>query len=104
MIVVNARCHVLPDRVDGFIDEVRRIIPLVRGEDGCIRYELVSDVYHPGVFLFIEEWESRDHLDRHLACPHMIDYFAKCATWFSAPTDLTIYQVHSSETVNRQVR
>jgi len=85
----------MPDRRVGFIEEVHRIIPLVRKEKGCIRYELASDVYNPDIFLFIEEWESQRHLDEHLECPHMIAYFAKTNPWQAAPPELTVYEIKS---------
>jgi quinol monooxygenase YgiN len=99
MIMVTAKCRILPDSRAGFIEDVRRIIPLVRKETGCIRYEFVVDVFHPDTFLFLEEWESQEHLDRHLTCHHMREYFAKTASCHSAPTELTIYETTSSQSV-----
>ena len=99
MIVVTARCRILPESRVGFIEEVRRIVPLVCGEDGCIRYELVSDVFDPDTFLFIEAWESQKHLDGHLACRHMKEYFTKTAPYHSAPTELVIYEIQTMRSV-----
>ena len=99
MIVVNAKCRIHPGERAGFIEEVRRIIPLVRNEKGCRRYELLADVFHPDEFLFVEEWESQEHLDDHLTCHHMQDYFGKTASCHSAPPELTIYDVNACRSV-----
>jgi quinol monooxygenase YgiN len=99
MILVNARCRVMPERHSDFIREVQKIVPTVQKENGCIRYELVTDVHIPGVFHFIEEWESQKHLDEHLIQPHMLAYFAKTAPWHAAPTKLKIYDILSSQSI-----
>ena len=99
MILVDARCVIVPERHSDFISEVQKIIPTVRKECGCIRYELVADVHVFGVFHFIEEWESQKHLDEHIARPHMQAYFAQTASWHSAPIELKIYDVHSSRSI-----
>ena len=99
MILVDACCAIVPERHSDFIGEVQKIIPAVRAETGCIRYELVADVHVPGVFHFIEEWESQKHLDEHITRPHMRAYFAKTAPWLSAPTALKIYEVRSSRSM-----
>jgi quinol monooxygenase YgiN len=99
MILVDAHCTIVPERHSDFIREVQEITPTVRKEAGCIRYELVADVHAPGVFHFIEEWESQKHLDEHLVRPHMQSYFAKTARWHSAPTGLKIYEIRSSRSI-----
>ena len=99
MILVDASCTIVPARHSDFISEVQKIIPAVRKESGCIRYELVADVHTSGVFHFIEEWESQKHLDEHIARPHMQAYFAKTAPWHSSPTKLKIYEIQSSRSI-----
>lgn len=99
MILVDAKCFLAPDRCEDFIREVRKIVSVVRNEDGCHRYELVRDTDHPVIFHFLEMWESEKHLDTHIGQPHMKEYFAKTSPWHSAPTELTIYGIASSRSV-----
>ena len=98
MILVDAECFIKPENRGDFIREVQRIVPAVRKEDGCTRYELVvgisGDSYH-----FLEEWASRKHLDGHIAQPHMREYFAKTDPWHASPARLKIYEVSSTESV-----
>ena len=93
MLLVAARCRVHPEYCEDFALQVERIIPLVRAEPGCTRYELHANVFDVGLFVFCEEWESRKHLDDHIATSHMQDHFAQCAGWMAAPTELTVYEV-----------
>ncbi|PKL68045.1 MAG: antibiotic biosynthesis monooxygenase [Methanomicrobiales archaeon HGW-Methanomicrobiales-1] len=99
MLLVAARCRVYINHCEDFALQVERIIPLVRAEPGCHRYELHANVFEEGLFIFCEEWESQKHLDVHLATTHMQDHFAKCAGWMAAPTELTVYEVSGSKSV-----
>jgi len=99
MLLVAAMCRVHPEHCEEFALQVERIIPLVRAEPGCTRYELHANVFDEGLFVFCEEWESQTHLDDHIATPHMQAHFATCAEWMAAPTELTLYEVSGVQTV-----
>ena len=99
MLLVAARCRVRPEHCEEFLLQVERIIPLVRAEPGCSRYELHADVFDEGLFVFCEEWECQKHLNDHIATPHMQAHFAKCAEWMAAPTELTLYEVSGFKNV-----
>ena len=99
MLLVAARCRVHREHCEDFALQVERIIPLVRAEPGCSRYELHANVFEEGLFVFCEEWESQKHLDDHIATSHMQDHFLKCAEWMAAPTELTLYEVSARKNV-----
>ncbi len=48
------------------------LIEPTRKENGCISYELYQDTVNPGKFVFIENWQSQEHLDIHLKTPHLV--------------------------------
>ncbi len=56
-------------------DDLRRVlltlIEPTRAEDGCVQYDLHVHATDPSRFVFYENWTSREHLDRHLASPHL---------------------------------
>jgi quinol monooxygenase YgiN len=59
------------------------LIEPTRKENGCISYELYQDSANAGIFTFVEEWESREHLDVHLKSPHLVaagEAFGKIVT------------------------
>ena len=59
----------------GFEDKLeqlfRSVVDATLREEGCISYQINRDLANPRRFVFIEEWESQAHLDRHLAAPHL---------------------------------
>jgi len=49
----------------------RSVIPTTLKEEGCISYQLNRDLDQPRRFVWTEEWESRDLLEKHAASPHI---------------------------------
>lgn len=40
-------------------------------EAGCLKYDLHQDLEDPNTFIFVEEWESAEHLKQHGASDHI---------------------------------
>jgi quinol monooxygenase YgiN len=83
MIHVIATIEVHEGKRDALLTELRRIVPLVRAEDGCIEYGPTVDAQaglpvatplRPNVLTILEKWASLDALRAHLGAPHMIEY------------------------------
>ncbi len=83
MIFVIAAIEVAPGKRDAFLQEFRRLAPLVRQEDGCIEYGPTIDFEtnipaqgepRPDIVTVMEKWESIEALEDHLIAPHMVDY------------------------------
>lgn len=53
----------------------RSVIAPTHAEEGCIAYQLNRDAADPARFVWTEEWESRELLDRHLTAPHILRLF-----------------------------
>ncbi len=80
MIFVIAKSELKPGCREKFIEIVKDNIPLVLAEDGCISYTLTGD-YESGLsaqqkcgentVVFVECWESMEHLKMHLQSSHM---------------------------------
>lgn len=62
---------VQPGKRDQQIDAFARLAPLVRAEDGCLRYELLAVAGEPERFVIDEEWTTREALAAHAATAHM---------------------------------
>lgn len=54
----------------------RSVIDTTVKEEGCIFYQLNRDTNNPRCFIFTEEWESKELLEKHLAAPHIAELFA----------------------------
>ena len=46
-------------------------------EDGYVNYDLHQGVEDPRFFAFYENWVSGEHLDAHLAAPHLVDFASR---------------------------
>ena len=53
------------DKVDFVKAELLKLIPITLKEAGCIQYDLHQDNDNPAVFLFYENWESRELWQTH---------------------------------------
>jgi len=92
MLVVAAECRILPDHWQDFEDSIIDIVESVRSEPGCLRYDITTSIEEPGLFIILEEWESRDHLNAHLETVHINEHNKKTAEWAKAPIKLSIYE------------
>ena len=86
MVYVIAEIEVTDGRREEFLEQFRKIVPLVREEQGCRQYVPVIDVptniaagrqARENVVTVIEHWDSLEALEAHLVAPHMIDYRAQ---------------------------
>ena len=50
------------------------LIAITRAKEGCISYDLHQDNENPNLFLFFENWESRELLEKHLKTKHIQAY------------------------------
>ena len=83
MIHVIATIEVAENCRDAFLAEVRKIVPLVREEQGCIDYQPACDLAtnisaqpaeRSNVVVMIERWDDLECLEAHLIAPHMVKY------------------------------
>jgi quinol monooxygenase YgiN len=83
MIAVIATINLKEGKRDAYLAELRKIIPLVRKEEGNIEYAPYVDVpsgfpvqppLRPDSAILIEKWESLDALNKHMKAPHMGPY------------------------------
>lgn len=83
MVHVVATIDLVPGKRAAFLEEMRKLVPLVHAEEGCIEYTPTMDVAsgHPAqpalrenTVIVVEKWASLAALHAHLAAPHMADY------------------------------
>ncbi|MEK6153997.1 putative quinol monooxygenase [Flavobacteriaceae bacterium 3-367] len=54
--------------------ELIKLIAPTRAEEGCINYDLHQDNENPNLFLFFENWESRELWQQHMNNAHLAEY------------------------------
>jgi quinol monooxygenase YgiN len=94
-ISVTARVRALK----GMEDEVRReclaLVAPSRAERGCINYDLHQSADDAGLFLFYENWESREDLDNHLATAHALRFDERTEGMLAEPEEITFWEMIS---------
>ena len=65
MITVNLRVKVSHKRRQDFMNSARLILEPTKIQSGCISCRLYQDLDEPDAVFLVEEWESREKLDRH---------------------------------------
>lgn len=66
MIIVTLRMTVQPDMRYAFMESIRGMLEPTRLERGCISYCLYEDIENKNTFTLVEEWKTRDDLEKHV--------------------------------------
>lgn len=83
MIYVLATVELAEGKRTDFLEEFKKLIPLVRAEKGCIEYGPAIDLatgipvqapVREDTVVIIEKWSDLDALKGHLVAPHMKPY------------------------------
>lgn len=74
MYTIYVKFNCLPAMREAFIQKVKDtgILAAIRAEDGCIRYDYYLSEKDPNELLLIEQWQTKDHQQTHIAQPHMV--------------------------------
>jgi len=93
MIKVVANNTVKKDRLGEFIALAEKLVEATnKNDEGCIHYDLYQDLNNPQLLTFIEEWESMDALDNHMAAAHFKELVPKLGAFADGPEDVHLYQ------------
>lgn len=70
-VILVAKLKAKPEHIDSVKAGLQALVAPTRQEKGCIKYDLHQDQKDPAVFIFIEEWESAEHLQNHSKAAHV---------------------------------
>lgn len=83
----------------GMEREVRRaclaLVAPSRAEPGCINYDLHQSEDDPGLFMFYENWESREDLERHLETAHAHAFDETTTGMLAEEEEITFWEMIS---------
>ena len=71
---IVARIEANPDKVELVKAELLKLLEPTLKEVGCIQYDLHQDNENPAVFVFYENWESREPWQEHMNNTHLAEY------------------------------
>ena len=95
-VTVVAKLKAKPDMVERVRAELMRMVEETHKEPGCINYDLHLAQDAPDTFLFYENWESQDSLDKHNETPHFKNLVAIAPEILAEEPEIKLYEMISS--------
>lgn len=93
MIKIVAKNFIKEDKITEFKALAQKLVELTnKNDEGCIKYELFQDTKNPKILTIIEEWETKDALDKHMAAKHFLEIVPGFGELVEQPGELNIYQ------------
>lgn len=77
LLTVVATMRAAEGRTDELRAALEALVEPTSQEEGYVNYDLHQGVEDPRFFTFYENWLSGDHLDAHLAAPHLVDFASR---------------------------
>jgi quinol monooxygenase YgiN len=96
MIVVVGRVTTDAERRDELVRIGEEVASASRAEEGCLSYALYEDTANEDRFVFVEEWESQEALERHFRTPHIALFMKAIPTVVAAPPDVKFHTIAST--------
>jgi len=94
-IAVVAMFKAKAGKEDALGEALTSLVSPSRKDDGCISYDLHRSSDDRSVFVFYEQWESKELLDQHLAQPHLKAFGKKAGELLDGPGDVKILEILS---------
>ena len=75
-LTIIARILVKAEKRELVQSELLKLVEMTRAEEGCINYDLHQDNENPNLFLFYENWASRELWQKHMDTAHLAAFKA----------------------------
>jgi len=93
MLKIVAENFVKEDCLEKFMELSKIIVEKTTTLDqGCISYAMCQDLNDPLHCSMIEEWESKEMLDKHMQAAHFIEIIPQIRDCCSSPGGITAYK------------
>ncbi len=96
MIVVVGRVQTDAEKREALVHVGQAVAAASRQEAGCISYRLYEDIERANEFVFVEEWEDNDALQRHFATSHVREFMQAIPATITAPPDVKFHTIAST--------
>jgi quinol monooxygenase YgiN len=97
LVTVVAYLKPRPGKENDLRDVLLALVEPTRQEPGCIDYDLHRSNDDPCVFLYYENWRSKEDLDRHLTMPHLAPLFERKDELLAEEIDVKLFTMTSSK-------
>jgi len=91
-IVVTARLQARQGQAAALEQQARALILPTRAEQGCRVYALYRCPDREGLFMFFEQWQSREALETHLRQPHVQAFMQAAESLLEGRVAVTIWE------------
>ncbi|KZX15706.1 putative monooxygenase YcnE [Methanobrevibacter cuticularis] len=93
MILVLAKIAVKKGKSNELLDISKALIRKSRIEDGCISYNLYSDVENEDLFVMVEYWQDEKALNEHFETIHFKNFGVEISDVLAKDIDLDKYDL-----------
>jgi len=73
-LTIVARIQAKADKLELVKTALLKLIEPTRAEEGCLQYDLHQDNVNPEIFVFYENWASRELWQTHMNNDHLKAY------------------------------
>ncbi|NIO03514.1 MAG: antibiotic biosynthesis monooxygenase [Proteobacteria bacterium] len=94
-VTVVARIKAKVGMEEKIRQELLSLVSPTRSEAGCMNYDLHQSIEEKSLFLFYENWASKDDLDRHREMPHLKSWREKSKDLLEEPIEVTLWEMIS---------
>nr|WP_299382727.1 putative quinol monooxygenase [Allomuricauda sp.] len=89
-LTIVAQIWAKPEKRELVKTELIKLIAPTKKEEGCINYDLHQDNENENLFLFYENWTSRELWQKHMENTHITEYMKATE---GAVEDFTLYEM-----------
>ena len=91
-LTVVAQLKASPGKESQVRQELLSLVAPSRKDAGCINYDLHQAVDDPALFMFHENWVSKEHLDAHLQKPDLQAVLGRVGQMVAEPPQITLWE------------
>ena len=91
MYIVVVHSHIQPEQVEMFKEVTIRNAEASRGEEGCVRFDVIQQTDDPTRFTFIEIFKSKEDGAKHLDTSHFKKWLEEAVPLMVEPRTRAIY-------------
>eukprot|EP01067_Filipodium_phascolosomae_P002166 Filipodium_phascolosomae@DN2315_c0_g1_i3.p1 len=73
-IILMVRVIAKSEKRAFILEELEKLIPPTRAEEGNIDYKLHQDKEDENTFVFFEHWKTQESIDKHLKSDHFLNW------------------------------
>jgi len=91
MYIVVVHSHIQEEQVEKFKELTIQNAEASRGEEGCVRFDVIQQDEDPTRFTFIEIFKSKEDGAKHLETSHFKKWLAEAVPLMAEPRTRAIY-------------